>query len=107
SFVCIGRSPPRIAAYSTSPAPVGARHAGDQTVGSPAWRAPTGPGSPQARPATGPRSGHVVEQSEDLAGLFLHQRLVAAALDVQADDGLGVRGAQVEAPVVEFDAHPV
>src|SRR5512134_699545 len=47
------------------------------------------------------------DQREQLGGLFAHQRLIAAALDVQADQGLGVRRAQVETPAVEFDAHAV
>src|SRR5690606_35830791 len=44
---------------------------------------------------------------EQLVRLRAHQRRVAAALDVEPEQRLGIRGAQVETPVVELDADAV
>src|SRR5690606_27081263 len=44
---------------------------------------------------------------EQLVRLRAHRRRVAAALDVEPEQRLGIRGAQVETPVVELDADAV
>src|SRR5690242_14881682 len=52
-------------------------------------------------------SGLAAEQREELLGAPAHQLLVAPALDVQAQQRLRVRAAQIEAPVREVDAEAV
>ena len=43
-----------------------------------------------------------LQHVEQLAGFGAHELLRAARLDIEADQGLGVRGAQIEAPVGKF-----
>ena len=48
-----------------------------------------------------------VQEGQQVGRFFLHERFVAAGLDVQAYQGLGVGGADVEAPVGEVDGEAV
>src|SRR5271156_5688281 len=48
-----------------------------------------------------------LQHVEDLFGPRAHQVYRAARLDVEAQQRLGVRGAQIEAPIGKFERHPV
>src|SRR6185437_7107314 len=47
------------------------------------------------------------QHAQQFLGLGLHEAHRAARLDIETNQGLGVGAAQIEAPVGEFEGHPV
>ena len=55
----------------------------------------------------GASAGLAADQLEQLRGLLAHQGGITAALDVEPDQRLGVRRAEIETPRIELEAYPV